>query len=100
MEGLQETIDKAKCCLGDLGCRIKFKAEGGMEYSYTFLMAKLLTLYIFALENYQTLTCTLTETQLKAMRDHINRICGCDKTITTSSTGGYFVDGYIDSNYI
>ena len=100
---IQTLINTAKCCLGDLGDKIKFKAEGGIEYSYTFLMAKLLTLYIFTLENYLTLSCTISDFQLKAIRDHINRICGCATTTSgsSSSTSMLYIDSdYIDNDYI
>ena len=96
---IQTLINTAKCCLGDLGCKIKFKAEGGIEYSYTFLMAKLLRLYILALENYLTLSCTLTDTQLNCIRDHINRICGCS-TSPGTIVSDYFEDGITDPDYV
>jgi hypothetical protein len=80
---IQAAIDKAKCCLGDIGCRILSKANGGSPYHYTLIQAEKIKLYIFCLESYLSLSCTtvITDLQLSYIRDQINTLC-------VSCTGG------------
>jgi len=99
---IQAAIDKAKCCLGDIGCKILSKANGGSPYHYTLIQAEKIKLYIFCLENYLSLSCTevITDLQLKYIRDQINTLCVSCTGGLVVSTDTYWEGDYSDLDYV
>jgi len=86
---INNAISTAKCCLGDITCRITHKAMYGQGYIKTTLVGLELSLYIFSLEMYllwSSEDCMeATASDIEKIIHKINKICGCDCTSAQSS---------------
>jgi hypothetical protein len=85
---INTAISTAKCCLGDITCRIAQKAMYGQGYTKTTLVGLELSLYIFSLESYLLWSSEdcVEASDIEKMIHKVNKICGCDCTTAQSST--------------
>jgi len=82
---IQNSINKGKCCFGNLTCNAGKRAQNGFSYKVQSENLKQLKLYLFSLEQYLIDLESVSYASIEIMISFINHVCtDCYATTSTS----------------